>query len=253
MNNIDNYTDVNSETISRWVDEGWEWGIPVDHEVYIRALSGDWDVLLTPTKAVPKEWFGSLRGKKLLGLASGGGQQIPLFAAAGADCTVLDYSERQIQSEILVAEREGYSVRTIRADMTKPLPFEDEEFDIVFHPVSNCYVRDVIPIWRECHRVLKKGGRLLAGLDNGVNFMFGEDESKVVNTLPYDPLLNPEQYEESMRGDFGFQFSHTIEEQIGGQLKVGFTLRDVYSDTNGTGFLHEHGVPCFWATLAVKE
>lgn len=253
MNNIDNYTDVNSETISRWVDEGWEWGIPVDHEVYIRALSGDWDVLLTPTKAVPKEWFGSLRGKKLLGLASGGGQQIPLFTAAGADCTVLDYSERQIQSEILVAEREGYSVRTIRADMTKPLPFEDEEFDIVFHPVSNCYVRDVIPIWRECHRVLKKGGRLLAGLDNGVNFMFGEDESKVVNTLPYDPLLNPEQYEESMCGDFGFQFSHTIEEQIGGQLKAGFTLRDVYSDTNGTGFLHEHGVPCFWATLAVKE
>lgn len=254
MGNIDNYTDINSETISRWVEEGWEWGIPVDHETYVKALAGDWSVVLTPAKKVPTEWFGELKGKKLLGLASGGGQQIPIFTAAGADCTVLDYSEKQIQSEIAVAEREGYSVRAVRADMTKPLPFEDGEFDIIFHPVSNCYVQDVYPIWRECYRVLKKGGRLLAGLDNGMNYLFNEEnESTIVNRLPYNPLENPEQYEELMREDCGIQFSHTIEEQIGGQLKAGFTIRDVYSDTNGTGFLHEHGVPCFWATLAVKE
>lgn len=253
MENIDNYTDINAETISRWAENGWEWGIPVDHETYVKALTGDWSVVLTPTKKVPMEWFGSLNGKKLLGLASGGGQQIPLFTAAGAECTVLDYSEKQIQSELDVAEREGYSVRAVRADMTKPLPFRDDEFDIIFHPVSNCYVRDVYPIWRECYRVLKKGGRLISGLDNGVNYMFGEDESVVVNTLPYNPLENPDQYEQAVKMDDGIQFSHTIEEQIGGQLKAGFTLRDVYSDTNGVGFLHEHGVPCFWATLAVKE
>jgi hypothetical protein len=52
--------------------------------------------------------------------------------------------------------------------------------------------------------------------------------------------------------DSGVQFSHTLEEQIRGQLKVGFTLIDLYEDTNGTGFLHEYGVPTFWATLAVK-
>lgn len=246
------YTELNSKTIDRWIDEGWEWGIPVSHETYKKALEGDWSVLLTPNKPVPREWFGELRGKKLLGLASGGGQQIPLFTAAGAECTVLDYSEKQLESERLVAEREGYDVKINRADMTKPLPFDDGEFDIIFHPVSNCYVRDVLPIWRECFRVLKKGGCLLAGLDNGINFLFDDDETKMVNALPYDPLSNLAQYETAMKNDYGIQFSHTIEEQIGGQLKAGFTLADVYGDTNGEGYLRELNVPSFWATLAIK-
>lgn len=247
-----NYTDINSKTIDRWVDGGWEWGKPIDHDTYLKALSGDWNVLLTPTKPVPHDWFGDLKGKKLLGLASGGGQQIPIFCAAGAECTVLDYSERQLESEKAVAQRESYSVNIVRADMTKPLPFDDGEFDIIFHPVSNCYIRDVYPLWRECFRILKKGGRLLSGLDNGINFLFDDDETKMVNALPYNPLLNSTQYENAMKNDYGIQFSHTIEEQIGGQIEAGFTLSAIYGDTNGSGYLHELNLPAFWATLSIK-
>ena len=69
-------------------------------------MHGIWDVMLTPTKKVPHEWFGGLKGKKILGLASGGGQQMPVFAALGADCTVLDYSVKQLDSERYVAKRE---------------------------------------------------------------------------------------------------------------------------------------------------
>ena len=128
-----NYQDKNAETIDRWIEEGWEWGTPIDHETYERAKSGEWDVVLTPTKPVPHAWFGDLKGKKILGLASGGGQQMPIFAALGAECTVFDYSQKQLESERLVAEREGYEIRIIRGDMTKPLPFEDGEFDLIFH------------------------------------------------------------------------------------------------------------------------
>ena len=87
-----NYQDEHARAIDRWVEEGWEWGRPISHEQYAAALRGEWDVLLTPTKPVPHAWFGELKGKKVLGLASGGGQQIPIFAALGAACTVLDYS-----------------------------------------------------------------------------------------------------------------------------------------------------------------
>ena len=100
-----NYQDINAQTIDRWIEEGWEWGIPITHEVYEKALAGEWDMLLTPTKFVPHEWFGELKGKKVLGLASGGGQQMPVFAALGAECTVLDYSEKQLESERMVASR----------------------------------------------------------------------------------------------------------------------------------------------------
>lgn len=137
------YQEINKDTIDKWVEEGWEWGKPVSHEEYINAKNGSWNVLLTPTVFVPHEWFGNLKGKKILGLASGGGQQMPIFNALGAECTVLDYSSKQIKSELLIAEREGYDINAVEGDMTKKFPFTDESFDIIFHPVSNCYVEDV--------------------------------------------------------------------------------------------------------------
>lgn len=247
------YQDDNAAAITRWVEDGWEWGQPISHETYMAALQGQWDVLLTPTKAVPHAWFGELRGRRLLGLASGGGQQMPVFAALGAECTVLDYTPVQLESERRVAEREGYAITIVRADMTKPLPFEDGSFDIIFHPVSNCYAEEVRPIFRECFRVLAPGGILLCGLDNGLNYAFDNEETVLSESLPFNPLRNPEQMERLSVGDDGVQFSHTFEEQIGGQLEAGFRLTHVYEDTNGTGNLHEHGVPTFWATRAVKE
>lgn len=246
------YQDVNAQTIDRWIEEGWEWGKPISHEEFERARSGQWNVVLTPTKPVPHEWFGELRGKRVLGLASGGGQQMPIFAALGANCTVLDYSPRQIESERLVARREGYEIEAIRADMTKPLPFADDSFDLIFHPVSNCYVEEVKPIWRECFRVLKPGGRLLAGMDHYVNYLVDDDETAIVNALPFNPLRNPEQMKQLQDADCGVQFSHTIEEQIGGQLEAGFRLLALYEDTNGEGRLHELNVPTMLATLAEK-
>ena len=56
------YTRINAETIDRWVEEGWEWGVPLSHEQFRRAQEGDWSMLLTPTKPVPKQWFPPLKG-----------------------------------------------------------------------------------------------------------------------------------------------------------------------------------------------
>ena len=246
------YQDINAQTIDRWILDGWEWGKPISHEVFEKAQQGDWNVFLTPVKPVPHEWLGNLTGKKILGLASGGGQQMPVFTALGAICTVLDYSPLQLESERLVAEREGYEIRIIRGDMTKPLPFEDEEFDIVFHPVSNCYVEEVRPIWRECLRVLKPGGLLLSGVDHYINYIVDADEKQIINELPFNPLRNPQQMKQLEEEDAGVQFSHSLEEQIGGQLEAGFILTALYEDTNGQGRLHELNIPTFLAMRARK-
>ena len=122
----------------------------------------------------------TLKGKKILGFAIGGGQQIPIFSALGAQCTVLDYSSAQCESERKVAQREGYDVEIIQADMTQRLPFPNEAFDLIFHPVSNCYVEKVEPIFRECYRVLKKGGILLGGYDIGINYAFDDGEDQII-------------------------------------------------------------------------
>lgn len=246
------YTEINSKIFDKWATSGWEWGQPINHSVFERAKNNDWFVLLTPTKPVPKEWFCELNNAEILGLASGGGQQMPIFAALGANCTVVDYSEKQLLSEKEIAKRENYDINIVRADMTKPLPFEDESFDLIFHPVSNCYIEDVLPVWKECYRVLKKGGILLAGLDNGINYIFNDEETAVIHKLPFNPLKDKQLYEDSIKNDCGIQFSHTIEEQIGGQLQAGFTLTGIYQDTNGVGRLHEFNVPSFYATRSTK-
>lgn len=70
-------------------------------------------------------------------------------------------------------------MKVVQADMTKRLPFDDESFDIIFHPVSNCYIDKVEPIFHECYRVLKKGGIFLGGYDIGVNYIFDEKQEKL--------------------------------------------------------------------------
>ena len=247
------YQDINAATIDRWIEEGWEWGKPISHEAYCAAKRGEWEVFLTPTKPVPHEWIGTINGKKVLGLASGGGQQMPILTALGAECMVLDYSEKQIESERMVAEREKYDIHIVRADMSKRLPFDDGVFDMVFHPVSNCYIRDVKPVWRECWRILKPGGVLLSGVDHYINYIVDEEEREIINHLPFDPLADETQRAQLEAADAGMQFSHSLEEQINGQLEAGFTLLNLYEDTNGEGRLHELNIPTFLAMRAVKR
>lgn len=247
------YQDINKETIDRWVEEGWEWGKSISHEDYIKAKNGEWKVFLTPTVAVPIDWLGDLKRKKILGLASGGGQQMPIFNALGAICSVIDYSSKQIESEYNVAKREGYTIEAIEGDMTKKLPFDDDTFDIVFHPVSNCYVEDVQHIFNEAYRVLKKGGIFLAGLNNEINYIVDQNEREIVWKMPFNPLQDEKAKEFMVKEDAGMQFSHDMTEQIGGQLKAGFTLVDIYEDTNGFGRLHELNIKSFIATKSIKK
>lgn len=254
------YTDVNAEAINKWSADGWEWGKPISHEEYLKAVGGEWDVILTPQIAVPHDWFApfirenKLTGVKILGLASGGGQQIPIFAALGANVTVLDYSDNQLKSEKIVADREAYEVNIVKADMTKTFPFGNDKFDIIFHPVSNCYVEDVYHIWNECYRILKPRGVLLAGMDNGLTYMFeddGGDSLTIKNKLPYNPLNNPVVLEQSLKIDGSVQFSHSLEEQIGGQLKAGFVLTHLREDRDREGILSEY-FPQYILTRAIK-
>jgi len=229
---------INREGWDERVREGDVWTRPVGPEVIERARAGEWEVLLTSTRPVPREWFAELRGARLLALASGGGQQGPIFAAAGAEVTVFDASPAQLRQDRLVAEREGLELATEEGFMHDLSRFGDESFDLVFHPVSNCYAPEILPVWHEAFRVLRPGGHLLAGFMAPASYIFdplAEDRGEVVVRfpLPYSDAasLPPEELEVVRRELHTLEHSHSLDEQIGGQLAAGFHLVAMYEDS----------------------
>jgi SAM-dependent methyltransferase len=256
--------DVTQHNRGSWneaVKQGNPWSIPVTADEVARARAGDWRVILTPNRAVPAAWFGELRGRDVLGLASGGGQQVPILAAAGARVTSFDASDAQLVLDRQVAEREGLAVRLERGDMADLSVFPDASFDLIFHPVSNVFVPDVKPVWRECARVLKPGGRLLAGFMNPAHFWFDHDEAQktgqliVKYRLPYSDLtsLTPAERAARIAANETLEFGHSLDDQIGGQLAADLVVTGFYEDnwSDEATPLNRYG-PMYLATLARK-
>ena len=218
---------------------GSRWCEPVDSETIRAAKEGEWQVILTPNKSVPRDWFGNLSGKKVLCLASGGGQQAPVLAAAGASVVSFDNSDEQLAKDEMVALRERLDLTVSRGDMADLSLFDDESFDLIFHPVSNVFVESIGPVWLESYRVLKDGGRLLSGVMNPVCFLFDQEEAEetgilqVRYALPYSDLKSrsEEQLDDLIKEGWSLQFGHTLEEQIGGQIEAGFTISGFYEDS----------------------
>jgi SAM-dependent methyltransferase len=248
----------NREAWDQQVAKKNQWTQPVSAEEIAAAKRGEWGLVLTPTKIVPREWYPPLIGADVLCLASGGGQQGPILAAVGAHVTVYDNSPAQLAQDRMVADREGLTIETIEGDMRDLSVFTDESFDLIVHPVSNVFVPEVLPVWREAYRVLRQGGVLLAGFNNPLLYLFDMDlldqgELKVRHKLPYSDLTHLTAGELQRWNSEGFplEWSHTLEEQIGGQLSAGFMISGFYEDIDPQTIIQEY-TPTFIATRAVK-
>ncbi len=256
----------NRDFWDRMVEAGDRWTVPVNSETIAAARRGEWQILLTPTKPVPADWFPRLEGLDVLCLASGGGQQGPILAAAGASVTVFDNSPKQLVQDRFVAERDALEIRTVEGDMADLSEFPESNFGLIVHPVSNCFVADVRPVWKEAFRVLRHGGVLAAGFDNPVVYLFDYELAKrdgvlqVKYHLPYSDLTSLDEdtrYRELVEKGEHISFGHTIEDQMGGQLDAGFVLTGLYEDrypggpVDGDDLLTEY-MDIFIATRSVK-
>ena len=176
---------------NRQVEKRTPYTVPTPPEAIDAARNGKWTIFLTPTKPVPRHWLPNLRGSRILCLASGGGRHGPILAAAGADVAVFDNSPRQLETDRFVAEREGFSVALVEGDMVDLEVFPAESFDVIVHPVSNVFVPDVKPVWREAFRVLRPTGVLVSGFMNPAHYIFDwtladrTGQLEVRNSIPY--------------------------------------------------------------------
>ena len=252
-----NTTEYNKTIWDRYVANKVRWTIPVSKEEIEDASQGNWGIVLTPKKTVPHEWFPDLQGLRILGLASGGGQQGPILAALGADVTIFDNSENQLQQDRILSEELGLNIKTTQGDMKDLSVFPDKSFDLVFNPCSVVFADDLKPIWQECFRVLKSGGLLMTGLINPIIFQLDQENTplQIVYSQPYSDLhsLSKEKLDQLIARQETMEFGHTLTDQIEEQLKAGFLITDFYEDDwNGEKEIDKY-LPSFFAMRSVKK
>jgi SAM-dependent methyltransferase len=259
---VSNRADVVAHNRAAWdrqVDSGNEWTRPVSPEVIARAREGDWSIVLIGYEPVPRDWFpADLRGHDVLCLASGGGQQGPVLAAAGATVTVFDNSPKQLGRDEEVAARDDLSLQTVLGDMRDLSAFADGSFDVVFNPVSNLFCPDLAPVWSECFRVLRPSGILLVGFVNPDLYIFDvaaldqRRELVVRHRIPNSTLDLSEEERTAVYGpESPIEFSHTLTEQIGGQAAAGFVLTHLTEAPHHEDATADY-LPGYFATRAVK-
>lgn len=241
------------------VKKGNRWTVPVTRTEIDAAAKGDFKIILTPFIPVPREWLGDIAGRDILCLASGGGQQGPILAAAGANVTVFDNSDEQLKRDQQVARENHLEIRTIRGNMQDLGCFSDETFDLIIHPVSNCFINDIIPVWKESFRVLKENGRMLSGFNNPLVYMVDWDladqtgQFVLAHAIPYSDLvsLSSEMKLKANQDKLPFEFGHSLTDQIQGQIQAGFIITGFYEDKSGE--LLDQFSDSFIATRAEKR
>lgn len=257
---MEKYTTYNAEAWDYEASRGNIWTIGCTPQQIEAARKGSLAMVLSPFKKVPHAWIADTKGKEVLCLACGGGQQGVLLAAYGANVTVFDISEKQLAQDASIAKREGLSITIEQGDMRDLSRFSYKQFDLIYNPTSTCFIDDVQGVYHQCNRVLKDGGTLLTSATNPALYMFDEkaalkNRMKVKYTIPFSDLksLSEKELTKRLKKHDTIEFSHTIHDLIGGLCTQGFSITDFYTDESGVYLMDSYVHDCFMAIRAIKS
>ena len=187
-----------------------------------------------------EEILGEIEGKAVLCLAAGGGQQSAAFALLGAQVTVYDLSEAQLERDRQAAAHYQQEIRTIQGDMRDLSALSDASFDLVYQPFSIGYVPEASAVFREVARVLRPGGIYFLAGDNpffcGMSAADWNGEGYVLKTPYQDAALyispDPDWVYAQSAGPLpavreSRLYRHTLANMLNSLLSLGFALAHV--------------------------
>jgi SAM-dependent methyltransferase len=253
-----------------------------DHQDYQEVNRRGWDELArmgcessTPwdigRMSEPEKWldgFGWLpwgRIRDVLVLAGAGGQQAPLFARLGCRVTVVDLSPAQLRRDRSLAERLGLELECVQGDMCDLSVLGDRRYDLVYQPVSTCYVPDVGRCYRAVASVVRSGGLYWSQHWNPTQIQLSASrawdgsayriERPVVDRSPV--VLSASGWD---AGPLCWHYVHPLTELIGGICAAGFTIErfaeygasDLGSAPGGSAHLAAY-LPPFYVVLAQRS
>ena len=180
---------------------------------------------------------GDVAGKDVLCLAGAGGQQSAAFGLLGANVTVFDLAETQLERDREAAAHYGLKMRTVQGDMRDLSAFDDDSFDLVHQAHSINFVPDPLPVFREAARVLRPGGLYMLSCSNPfVHGLYGHwnGEGSVLN-VPYEDA----EVEGGGRGGIHWEFEgfDGSEKRVVGPREFRHTLGALLNGLAGLGMV----------------
>jgi 2-polyprenyl-3-methyl-5-hydroxy-6-metoxy-1,4-benzoquinol methylase len=124
--------------------------------------------------------------KKILEIGCGPAQTSLCLAMQNNDCTALDFSEDMLQAASKAAEILQVRLSTVLHDATMPLPFQEKEFDIIFHAgLMEHFTKQerikMLRMWRPyCKRMIS-----MAPNAASIAYRFGKAIMEKNGTWPY--------------------------------------------------------------------
>lgn len=215
-----NYRDANQQAWNRLADGG---------SLFARVATDE--ECRTPLKVLDgRGWLPeSVAGLNVLCLASGGGWQSILYAAAGAIVTVVDLSEAMLKLDTREARRRRFQVQTVHASMDDLSMFADESFDIVHQPVSTCYVPDLKPVYAGVARVMRNHGLYIGQHKQPTSLQISHRNERhqfVIGVEYYHEGPLPQQQDTAYRESGATEYLHRLDQIIGDLCLAGFAIED---------------------------
>jgi ubiquinone/menaquinone biosynthesis C-methylase UbiE len=227
----------NSDSWDREVARGNPATVPVSRDLINKVASGKSGISFTGNREIPAKWIEGIKGKNVLCLACGGGQQVPLLAAAGGIVYSLDNSQAQIQLDLETCRKSGLEINAEVGDMCDLSHIASNSFDYIFIGMGLQFVPDVMPIYNAISRIIKTGGRVVVTTINPVAYSLdwkGYEEGKLTikHKLPYSDVtsITEEERLELFAENDPYEFSHTYETLIGGLTTLGILIDGFIED-----------------------
>jgi SAM-dependent methyltransferase len=208
------------------------WNLRVRHRATHTRTASERDFQHPLQVVDPRGWLGkSVHGQRVLCLASGGGLQSVLLAAAGAEVTVVDLSPAMLEQDRRMASSRGLTLRIIEGSMDDLSMLADACFEVVIQPVSSCYVPDIVRVYQEVARVTVTAGLYLSQHKQPTSLQASALPGPQGYTIPevyyrrepLPPTLGA--YEHREGG--ALEFLHPWEQLIGGLCRSGFVIEDL--------------------------
>lgn len=229
MNKHGSYISTNKEWWEKMVKEKCGFTKPwlgLNPDVVRKFATGELKKVPKPLDGFfPSSVLSGVKGKDVLCLAAGGGQQSAVFGLLEANVTVVDISDGQLEGDKKAADHYGYKITTIQGDMSDLSALKNKSFDLVYQAPSMGYVPEVVKVYREVARVLRSGGFYVADAQNPLSQFVDEstwDGKGYRISVPYAVKEKKRAEDQNV-----LEYRHYLSDAFNGLIGCGFTIERV--------------------------